>query len=289
MPNLASRMTGSSDLFGHRGRRPWASINFVTAHDGFTLADLVSYNDKHNEANLEDNRDGINENDSWNCGVEGATDDPGVLELRERQRRNIMATLLLSQGVPMLLAGDEIGNGQGGNNNVYCQDNEISWIDWTQPDTSFLRFVQRLSALRLRHPVFHRGRFFRGRVAEGEGRPDIVWLAPAGRENADEDWNYGEARTLGMLLTGDTGDYYFTTPAGVRELDRAFLILLNAHHEEVPFVLPPEGGDWEAVIDTAAENGGAGGVTKAGEAFPLQGRSLVVLVRREDGRPFKLA
>ena len=286
VPTLASRLTGSSDLFNHGGRRPWASVNFITAHDGFTLADLVSYNQKHNDANGEDNRDGINENDSWNCGIEGPTEDPAILALRARQKQNMLATLLLSQGVPMLLAGDEIGNSQGGNNNGYCQDNETSWIQWGNPDAALLEFVRRLVALRLTHPVFHRSRFFRGRPPGGSAPPDIIWLVPSGREKTDADWDFPDARTLGMLLTGDTGDYYYTTAAGSRELDRVFLALLNAHHEPVPVVLPEAVEGWETVIDTARTGGGADAVLAAGAQYPLQGRSLAVLVRRENGRPF---
>ncbi|WP_142850765.1 glycogen debranching protein GlgX [Telmatospirillum sp. J64-1] len=278
IPEMASRLAGSSDLFNHRGRRPWASVNFVTAHDGFTLHDLVSYNHKHNEANLEDNRDGINENDSWNCGVEGRTDDPEILKLRARQKRNMLATLLLSQGVPMLLAGDEIGNSQGGNNNTYCQDNETSWIKWEEVDETMLTFAREVAAIRHAHPVFHRSRFFRGR-SEG-GYADILWLRPDGSEMSEEDWQYGEARTLGMLLTGDPGDYY-TTPAGQREWDRAFLLLLNAHHEPMEFALPAAPG-WELFIDTFAEDG-LGGMRRydGGAVFQLQGRSLALLARRD--------
>ncbi len=282
VPQLASRMTGSADLFNHRGRRPWASVNFITAHDGFTLADLVSYNAKHNEANLENNQDGINENDSWNCGAEGPTDDPAILALRARQKRNMLATLLLSQGVPMLLAGDEIGNSQGGNNNGYCQDGEISWIDWRESDEDLLRFVQRVARLRHQHPAFHRSRFFRGR---GAGHPDVIWLVPDGREKTDDDWQFPEARTLGMLLTGDPGDNYFTTSGGLAEPDRAFLLLLNAHHEPVPFALPPASDGWEILIDTAAEHDAAGTILPAGDRYPLQERSLALLGCRGQLQP----
>ncbi len=277
VPQLASRLSGSADLFGHRGRRPSASINFITSHDGFTLKDLVSFNTKHNEANLEGNADGINENDSWNCGAEDDTADPAVLELRARQKRNLLSMLLLSQGVPMLLAGDEIGNSQDGNNNGYCQDNAISWIKWDQPDLALLSFLHRVIGLRRNHPVFHRARFFRGR-ANGQP-PDILWLNPEGREQSDEDWAFGEARTLGMLLTGDAGaggEYYYATAAGEPESDRPFIVLMNAHHEEIAFLLPEAKKGWRRLIDTALPDGVADWA--GGAAYPLQGRSLAVLI-----------
>ena len=274
VPDLASRLTGSADLFNHRGRRPWASVNFVTAHDGFTLHDLVSYNGKHNEANGENNRDGTDENESWNCGAEGQSDDPAILALRARQKRNLLATLLLSQGVPMLLAGDELGNSQSGNNNVYCQDGEISWIDWRADDGSLTDFVAGLIALRQQHPVFHRARFFRGR--EAGRRPDILWLIPDGGEKADTDWTFSEARTLGMLLTSDPGGHYFQTRGGLEDRDRAFLVLFNAHHEPVPFKLPASSGGWEVMVETAHRNR-EGRKYLTGQRYPLEERSLVVL------------
>ncbi|MBF0392528.1 MAG: glycogen debranching protein GlgX [Alphaproteobacteria bacterium] len=280
VPALASRLAGSSDLFGHRGRRPWASINFITAHDGFTLRDLVSYNEKHNDANQEDNRDGVNDNESWNCGAEGDTDRPDVLSLRARQQRNMLATLLLSQGVPMMLAGDEIGNSQGGNNNSYCQDNEISWIDWENADRGLLGFVRKLAAIRHAHPVFHRARFFRG-DATPDGPSDIVWLTPDGHPKTGESWQFAEDRTLGMLLTGDTGDHYYTTPMGQPELDRAFLLLLNAHHEAVPFTIPAAPGGWEALVDTA-DPANERRSFAAGHTYPLGPRSLALLARLGD-------
>ncbi len=279
MADMGWRLTGSADLFNRRGRRPWASVNFITAHDGFTVEDLVSYNDKHNEANLEDNQDGTDHNDSWNCGVEGPTDDPDIRALRDRQKRNLLATLLLSQGVPMLLAGDEIGNSQGGNNNSYCQDNEISWIDWDDPDEGLMRFVARLTRLRQQHPVFHRARFFRGRFVEEGGVPDIVWLRPDAREMTEDDWQYAEARTFALMFTGDTGDYYYLTRGGTQELDRAFLLLFNAHHEEVPFALPAGGDAWQRVFDTARDDDGNGSFA-AGKDYPLTPRSLALFMRR---------
>jgi glycogen debranching enzyme GlgX len=272
VPELASRLTGSADLFGHRGRRPWASVNFITAHDGFTLADLVSYNDKHNEANGEDNRDGANDNESWNCGAEGPSDDSDILELRRRQQRNMLATLMLSQGVPMLLAGDEMGNSQRGNNNVYCQDNRMAWIDWGEVDEDLMAFTRRLIAIRRQHPVFHRRHFFRGRSGGGA---DVVWLTPEGREKTDEDWAFPEARTLGMLFTGDTGD---SAHAGLPTRDMPFLLLLNSFWEPVPFTLPGDDRRWEVLIDTFDPMRQAH-VHRSGDTYPLDARSLVLMVR----------
>jgi glycogen operon protein len=277
---FARRLTGSSDLYGKSGRRPHASINFVTAHDGFTLHDLVTYNEKHNEANLEGNRDGHNHNLSWNCGVEGETDDPRINALRARQKRNLLATLLLSQGVPMLLAGDEICRTQRGNNNAYCQDNEISWVDWnpTEPKRKLLAFVQRMVALRRDHPVFHRRHFFQGRPIHGTGVKDIVWLKPDGQEMTDEEWNQHHARCLGVYLAGE--GLTETDERGRPITDNNFLVLFNAHHEEIPFTLPQLAGGprWLVVLDTAYEEGLAwDGMYKAGSAYPLQGRSLALL------------
>jgi glycogen operon protein len=277
---LAQRITGSADMLAHAGRRPSASVNLITAHDGFTLHDLVSYNDKHNEANHEDNRDGINENDSWNCGVEGDTDDPEVIALRNRQKRNLMATLLLSQGVPQLLAGDELGNSQGGNNNAYCQDSEISWIQWDRTDFELLEFVKSLVALRRQHPVFRRPHFFRAQPIRGTAVKDIVWLNPEGREQRDEDWHFAEARTLGFLLGGDAGELFYSV-GGKQELDDGFIVLMNAFHEAVPFTLPPDemGRRWELVLDTA-DGKEPGRRYEAGSQYPLEPRSLVILTRR---------
>ncbi|WP_333839358.1 glycogen debranching protein GlgX [Pelomicrobium sp.] len=277
---FARRLTGSSDLYGKSGRRPHASINFVTAHDGFTLHDLVTYNEKHNEANLEGNRDGHNHNLSWNCGVEGETDDPRINALRARQKRNLLATLLLSQGVPMLLAGDEICRTQRGNNNAYCQDNEISWVDWnpTEPKRKLLAFVQRMVALRRDHPVFHRRHFFQGRPIHGTGVKDIVWLKPDGQEMTDEEWNQHHARCLGVYLAGE--GLTETDERGRPITDNNFLVLFNAHHEEIPFTLPQLAGGprWLVVLDTAYEEGLAwDGMYMAGSAYPLQGRSLALL------------
>ena len=277
---LAARLTGSADMLASQGRRPTASVNFITAHDGFSLHDLVAYNDKHNEANGEENRDGINENDSWNCGVEGETDDPEVLALRARQQRNLLATLVLSQGVPMLLAGDELGNTQHGNNNAYCQDSEIAWIKWDQADMGLLAFVQLLTKIRREHPVFRRPHFFRGNRIPGTEVKDIVWLNPEGREQRDDDWHFPEARCLGFVLSGDAGELYYST-GGRQELDDGFIVLMNAFHEAMSFVLPSEdlGRSWEVLIDTASDDA-IGNRHDAASAYPLEARSLVVLIRR---------
>jgi isoamylase len=286
--DLAYRLTGSSDLYGHSGRRPYASVNFVTAHDGFTLQDLVSYNDKHNEANGEENRDGNNDNRSWNCGVEGPTDDPGIQALRAQQKRNILATLLLSQGVPMLYAGDAIGHSQMGNNNAYCQDNSISWLSWNlQPqDRDLLAFVQRMINLRKRHPIFRRRRFFQGRPIKGANVKDVLWLNPGGNEMSEDDWRDPSVRCLGMFLSGQGLDE--TDERGRRLSDENFLVLLNAHHEDVEFTLPSfhPSARWIAWMDTARECGlRIADTHAAGTNYPLQARSIVVLMeRRGNGR-----
>ncbi|MFC4911836.1 glycogen debranching protein GlgX [Actinomadura gamaensis] len=255
LPEFASRLTGSSDLYEHSARRPFASVNFVTCHDGFTLADLVSYERKHNEANGEDNRDGTDDNRSWNCGVEGPTDDPAVTELRARQRRNFLATLFLSQGVPMLSHGDELGRTQQGNNNAYCQDGELAWIDWDAAEQAadMLEFVRVVSQLRHEHPVFRRRRFFRGVHAGADGHDaDIAWLTPSGEPMTDDDWNAGFAKSLAVYLNGEA----ITEPdaRGRRVRDDSFLLLVNAHSSAVEFTVPgPEFGErWEVALDTAA-------------------------------------
>ena len=253
MAEFASRFTGSSDLYESSARRPIASINFVTAHDGFTLNDLVSYNDKHNEANKEDNNDGESHNRSWNCGDEGPTDDPDVVALRERQKRNLLTTLFLSQGVPMLLHGDEMGRSQGGNNNVYCQDNEISWVDWSdvRDHELLVEFTSRLIHLRHAHPVFRRRRFFQGRQMRGSNVEDIAWLTPAGEPMSDEDWDVGFAKSLMVFLNGR--GIPELDPRGERIVDDSFLICFNAHHEDLEFTLPDAtyGEQWRLVLDTA--------------------------------------
>jgi glycogen operon protein len=286
---LAYRLTGSSDLYGRSGRRPYASINFITAHDGFTLQDLVSYNDKHNDANLEGNRDGENNNLSWNCGVEGPTINRHINNLRMRQKRNFMATLLLSQGIPMLLGGDEVGRTQGGNNNPYCQDNEVSWVNWnlTTEDRETLKFVQHLVALRRRHPALHRRHFFQGRPIKGSNVKDLTWLRPDGQEMTDEEWHQSFARCLGMYIAGDAFEEYDERGQQVRDID--LVLLFNAHHEPIPFRLP--GGvtkaRWQAVIDTAYPEGRRDDdrFFYSQEPYPLQGRSLVLLMqsRRQQG------
>jgi glycogen operon protein len=251
------------------------------------LRDLVSYNQKHNEANGEENRDGTDNNRSWNCGVEGAADDPQVIALRAKQRRNFIATLLLSQGVPMILAGDAIGHTQQGNNNAYCQDNEISWINWdpAQVDSEFLAFVQRMVAFRHAHPVFRRRNFFQGRAIKGADVKDIIWLHPQGREMTDDEWKQESARCLGVFLSGDAVDE--VDERGQRIHDENFVMLMNAHHEEVPFVLPapaPNQG-WVAVIDTSCQTTNRpDAFYEGGAQYPLQARSLAVLVERGSSR-----
>jgi len=281
---LAYRVTGSSDLYARSGRRPYASINFVTAHDGFTLQDLVSYNGKHNEANGEENRDGTDNNRSWNCGEEGPTDDEAINRLRARQRRNFIVTLLLSQGVPMFLAGDEVGRTQNGNNNAYCQDNEISWINWDQLGTEreLVSLVRKVIALRQHHPVFRRRNFFQGRAIKGAGIKDILWLRPDGREMDDQEWNQEHARTLGLFLSGSAVDEI--DERGQLITDENFVLLMNAHHEEVPFSLPSvaSGMMWITLIDTSCESARSPSTAHdAMTTYPLQPRSMVVLVERQ--------
>jgi glycogen operon protein len=279
---FARRLTGSSDLYGRSGKRPHASINFITAHDGFTLHDLVSYNEKHNEANGEDNRDGHNENLSWNCGAEGATDDPAVRALREQQKRNFLATLLLSQGVPMLLAGDELGHTQNGNNNAYCQDNELSWIDWTPtPERErLLDFVRVMILMRRSHRVFRRRDFFQGRPLHGSGVKDIQWLKADGGEMSDDEWEHEHARCLGVYLAG--GALGETDRFGRALKDDDFLVLFNAHHEPIQFSVPRLGdGPWHTVFDTSRDALGAP-AKRFGprQAYPLAARSLALLTRQ---------
>jgi len=278
--DFASRFTGSADLFERDGRRPFSSINFVTAHDGFTLADLVSYNEKHNEANLEDNRDGTDDNRSWNSGVEGPTDDPEVLALRERRQRSFLATLFLSLGVPMLLGGDELGRSQGGNNNAYCQDNEISWFDWSLDERQerLLAFTRRVIALRRAHPVFRRAEFLAGEEALGSGLPDVWWFRPDGRRMTRRDWQNGEARALGLFLNGE--EIRRKTRDGERVTDDSFLLLLNAHHELLSFTLPPRrfGARWLLELSTAEPESEAVRFPFRG-LVPLEARSLVLLQR----------
>ena len=283
--DLASRIAGSSDIFGSRGRRAWASINFITAHDGFTLQDLVSYNDKHNEANGEDNRDGSDNNLSWNCGAEGPSDEPEIVSLRDRQKRNLLATLLLSLGVPMLLAGDEIGRSQNGNNNAYCQDNEISWIDWQSirpEDQNLRRFVAFLVHLRRAHRVFSRPRFLRGEVLSEAGVKDITWITPAGNEANTDDWNNPVALSLAYVLSGAAGEFY--TPGGQRDIDESFLVMMNAYHGDLEFRFPALAApmSWEVLVDTATPTGlvADGNLRAPGEVYLLRARSFALFINR---------
>jgi len=273
---LATRLAGSNDLYARSGRRPYASINFITAHDGFTLADLVSYNDKHNEANLEDGRDGENNNLSWNCGVEGPTDDPAIRGLRARQMRNMLATLLLSQGVPMISHGDEVGRTQHGNNNAYCHDSELTWIDWNldAEKRALLQFTAKLVRFRLAQPTLRRRRYFQDRSIRGV--KDVAWFSPDGREMTDEAWNADFARSLGMLLSGSAIEE--VDERGEPVLGDTLLVLLNGHHERVPFVLPSLVSDqmWFRVFDTFDPALPAKSF-RPGMRYQLQGRSVAVL------------
>jgi glycogen operon protein len=280
---FARRFTGSSDLYESDGRHPFASINFVTAHDGFTLADLVSYNQKHNEANGEDGRDGTDDNRSWNCGVEGPTDDPQVLALRARQRRNLLTTLLLSQGVPMLLGGDELGRTQGGNNNAWCQDNEISWYDWSleQENRDLLEWVRRLIALRRENPVFHRAAFLVGREVRGSGLPDAWWFRLDGHKMSDRDWGHADGHVLGLFLNGE--EIPTRSPNGGEVVGDSFLLLFNAHHEDVTFRLPARafGARWTHELCTAEPDVPAGArSTAAHERIGVPARSVKCLRRQ---------
>jgi isoamylase len=277
---FASRISGSADLYQHSGRRPVASINFVTAHDGFTLKDLVSYNEKHNEANGEDNNDGESHNRSWNCGVEGPSDDPEIVALRAQQQRNFIATLMLSQGVPMLLHGDELGRTQGGNNNGYCQDDEITWIDWEKVDEGLLEFTKLVTKLRTDHPTFRRRRFFHGRpVRREEGDPvqDIAWLTPGGDVMDDDDWDVGFAKSLAMYLNGH--GIRETDERGEDVLDDCFYLAFNAHHEAIEFTLPSDdyAQQWTVVVDTAELGEVEPVQVKAGETLTVAARATVVL------------
>jgi glycogen operon protein len=278
LADFGFRFTGSSDLYQADGRRPYASINFVTCHDGFTLEDLVSYNDKHNEANGEDNQDGESYNRSWNCGVEGQTDDPDVGALRDRQKRNFLATVILSQGVPMISGGDEIGRTQCGNNNAYCQDNDISWFDWERLDSDLMGFVARLIRLRRDHPVFRRRRFFQGVQIQSEELTDIGWFKPDGGQMGAADWRNGYARSLGVFLNGD--EIAAPDPRGRRLRDDSFFLLLNAHDQALRFTLPrgPYGRRWMRILDTADP---LPRFYRAGGQVPVAGRSLALLRKVE--------
>ena len=275
---FAGRFTGSEDLYGDGGRRPLASINFVTAHDGFTLNDLVSYNEKHNEANLEDNRDGNDQNRSWNCGVEGPTDSAPVLALRARQRRNLLTTLLLSQGVPMITAGDEIGRTQGGNNNGWCQDNEISWLDWNNADHDLRTYTQRLIELRRTEPVFRRSDFLQGDGTDS-GVADVGWLRPDGEAMTDEDWARDDIRALAVFLNGREIDEQDAEGREIR--GHSFLLVVNAHHEPVTFTLPTpsSGAGWTTELSTVAPERTDERQLSGGERLELPDRAMVVLRR----------
>jgi glycogen operon protein len=282
LAEMGYRLTGSSDLYGGTGRSPYASINFVTAHDGFTLNDLVSYNEKHNEANGEGNQDGESHNRSWNCGVEGPTEDFEVLVCREKQKRNFLATLFLSQGVPMLLGGDEMGRTQGGNNNGYAQDNEISWFHWEdeRDNWALLEFTEKLSRLRRDHPVFRRRRFFQGRPIHGSDVSDIAWFKPDGKEMSEDDWAKGYARSIAIFLNGDA--IPSPSPRGEPVKDDSFMMLFNGHDDVLTFRFPegPWGDRWDVVLDTAAPLTEPGErMVKAGAELEVEGRTVTVLKR----------
>jgi len=276
---FATRLSGSSDLYQDDGRRPYNSVNFITCHDGFTLHDLVSYHHKHNEANKEENRDGSDDNNSWNCGAEGATNDPAIVALREKQKRNLIATLILSEGVAMMLGGDELSHTQQGNNNTYCQDSELSWIHWQldEPKKTFLEFVKKVIHLGMTQPVFQRRKFFKGRALRGSNIKDISFLTPAGQEMPDADWDAGFVKCLGIRLAGDLIDD--EDDRGEPIIGDTLLLLLNAHHESIPFTLPSaEGQSWERMFDTAAPTEEPVSFS-GGSQYPLRDRSVVVLRR----------
>ncbi|CAN5863841.1 glycogen debranching protein GlgX [soil metagenome] len=281
LADFGYRLTGSSDLYENTGRRPYASVNFVTAHDGFTLADLVAYEQKHNRANGENNRDGTDDNRSWNCGVEGPTDDPAVLALRRRQQRNFMATLLLSQGVPMLLGGDELGRTQWGNNNAYCQDNEISWYDWLNADEGLLEFTSRLISLRREHAVFRRRRWFQGRDIHGEGIGDLLWFTPEALEMSEREWEGGLVDGLGIWISGAElrGNDYELRP------DDTFYLIFSARSEASTFRLPDEevGDEWGLLFDTAREPAFPTDSPhySAGDTVEVESNSVILLRRLE--------
>jgi glycogen operon protein len=274
---LATRLSGSSDLYEQSGRRPYASINFITSHDGFSLHDLVSYNEKHNEANLEDNQDGDDNNLSWNCGAEGPTEDPEISAMRRQQMRNFLTTLFVSQGVPMIRSGDEIAHSQRGNNNAYCQDNEISWIHWEMnpEQLALLEFTRHVIRLWRHHVVLQRRKFFHGRSIRGGDVKDIAWIEPSGKEMSDETWNHHSVRCLGMWLSGTEMDE--VDEKGERLVGDSLLILLNAHHENISFRLPSlaAGKFWELLINTA-EPGVVKRGTRGGYRYALFARSVCV-------------
>ncbi len=275
---FAARFTGSPDLYQDDNRRPTASINFVTAHDGFTLNDLVSYNEKHNEANGEENRDGESHNRSWNCGVEGPTSDPEIIELRQRQKRNFLTSLLLSQGVPMIVAGDEMSRTQNGNNNAYCQDNEISWINWDKADHELMDYTRKLIALRISHPAFCRRKWFQGRPIKGVDVEDIAWFLPDGNEMSYEHWNTSFAKSLGVYLNGK--GIHMQSPKGEPMVDDSFYVIFNAHHESLDYILPPAkyGSQWRKILDTFTGVIGEGESYKPAEQLNVGPRSIILLL-----------
>jgi isoamylase len=273
---VAYRLTASPDLYQHDGRSPTATINIITTHDGFTLNDVVSYNDKHNETNGDENRDGDNHNRSWNCGIEGPTDHPKIDALRRKQRRNFLTMLFLSQGVPMLLGGDEFGRTQNGNNNAYCHDDEVSWFNWKQRDNELFEFTKRLIAFRKQHPVFRRSKFFQGKRVRGSEIKDVMWFNPGGNEMSDEEWASPFERCLGMLVSGDADDVVDSRGEPVR--DDTFLLLINAHHEAIPFMLPGEEKlEWELMLDTEEGFLKKSAKFSSGDDVDLKGRSTVLL------------
>ena len=275
---MAARLSASGDKFNRRGRKPWSSVNFITAHDGFTLNDIVSYNEKHNEANGESNRDGNDNNHSWNCGVEGETDDPEILELRERQKRNMLATLLLAQGTPMLLAGDEFGRTQGGNNNAYCQDSEIGWVDWgiTEAGHKLQQFTRTLLAIRARYPILRRGRFLAGAFNEALGVRDVTWINANGADMTPEAWEDSNTRCFGMIMDGRAQATGIRRAAG----DATLLMILNAYHDVVEFTLPEVAGGetWTRLFDTNAPDL-ATETIPTGEVYSVTGRSVLLFER----------
>jgi glycogen operon protein len=280
--DFVTRFTGSADLYQSDGRRPFASINFVTAHDGFTLNDLVSYNEKHNEANGEQNRDGTDDNRSWNHGVEGPTDDESINALRRRQQRNVLATLLLSQGVPMLLGGDEFSRTQHGNNNAWCQDNELSWFDWEWDDDqrALCAFTRRLIKLRREHPVFRRPAFLEGRGSAGSDLPDVWWMRPDGRRMTQRDWRRGDVRAIGVFLNGE--EIPLATQEGEPVADDSFLLLFNGNDAPIEFKLPTKrfGTRWQFELSTLEPDVAAGSRSYVARAVvPVESRTVVVLRR----------
>ena len=275
---FAARFTGSPDLYRDDNRRPTASINFITAHDGFTLHDLVSYNEKHNEANGEDNKDGESHNRSWNCGVEGPTDDKEVLKLRQRQKRNLISTLFLSQGVPMLVAGDEMSRTQNGNNNAYCQDNEISWLNWESSDQELIEFTREVIALRTNHPAFCRRKWFQGQPIKGHGVEDIAWFLPDGTEMTEEHWNTSYAKSLAVYLNGR--GIHTLSSKGEPIVDDSFYVIFNAHHEPLDYYIPSDkyGKHWKKILDTFEGKMKGGKSYKPGDHLKVEGRSIIVLL-----------